>query len=46
MLDEGTNTITMNIPSDRQKKRPYSIDNFNGSPILRQWVKNDDPVEA
>lgn len=46
MLDEGNNIVTMNVPTERQTKRPYSIDQFNGSPILRQWVKNSDPNET
>ncbi|VVC33177.1 Hypothetical protein CINCED_3A004628 [Cinara cedri] len=42
MLDEGTNVVRMTVPSNKQKLRPYSIDQFNGSPILHQWVKNDE----
>lgn len=45
MLDEGTNVITMAVPSERQRKRPYTIDNFNGSPILHQWANADAPNE-
>lgn len=45
MLNEGTNVVTMNVPSDRQTRRPYSIDNFNGSPILHQWADKDKPNE-
>lgn len=45
MLDEGTNVITMNVPSERQTKRPYTIEKFNGSPILHQWAKPDEPTE-
>jgi len=45
MLDEGTNVVTMTVPSERQKKRPYTIDKFNGSPILHQWAKTDESIE-
>ncbi|XP_060858229.1 scavenger receptor class B member 1-like isoform X1 [Metopolophium dirhodum] len=45
MLDEGTNVVTMTVPSERQTRRPYTIDNFNGSPILHQWANTDEPNE-
>lgn len=43
MLDEGNNIITMNVWNEKQTHRPYSIQQFNGSPILQQWVKNNEP---
>ncbi|XP_025421899.1 scavenger receptor class B member 1-like isoform X2 [Sipha flava] len=46
MLDEGTNIITMAVPTERQKKRPYTIDQFNGSPMLHQWTKNDESADT
>lgn len=46
MLDEGTNVITMAVPTERQKKRPYTIDQFNGSPKLNQWAKSDEPTDT
>lgn len=44
MLDEGTNVVTMAVPTKQQTKRPYTIEKYNGSPILRQWDNADDPA--
>ncbi|XP_050425880.1 scavenger receptor class B member 1-like isoform X2 [Adelges cooleyi] len=45
MLNEGTNVVTMVLPSEKHTQRSYSIDNFNGSPILPQWVDKNHPDE-
>ncbi|XP_050527772.1 scavenger receptor class B member 1-like isoform X2 [Daktulosphaira vitifoliae] len=45
MLNEGTNVVTMNLPSDDENRRPYTIDEFNGSLNLSQWIDKKHPDE-
>ncbi|XP_075221307.1 scavenger receptor class B member 1-like [Lycorma delicatula] len=41
ILDEGNNTVTMNIPKDKDSNKiPFSIDHYNGLPGIKQWGYN------